>query len=233
LDNPLRQDSDDCAPAIREITQLLTLLDGVAFLASIGPRDTSDKECADGNKRDGKSSLSMLHIEDRARICGEYVETRFIHGLGVDGIILPRNVNNLANLTVNGRMEAMIVSWGQSEDRQAGPIKRERLLRVCGDIEKTGYVEVFSLYPKFLGQVDGLIDSQSGICCGTKTSRVVGILDWASAIFELSIKELVERLVFANVWLEELIQFEIIVFTKDAIDFADAGESKCFPSLID
>ena len=58
-------------------------------------------------------------------------------------------MNNLANLAVNGRMEAMIVSWSQSEDRQAGPIKRQRLLRVCGDIEKTGYVEVFSLYPGF------------------------------------------------------------------------------------
>jgi hypothetical protein len=68
----------------QDLPQLLTLLDSVAFLASIGPRDTSDEECANGNKRDGKSSLSMLHIEDRARICGEYVETRFIHGLGVD-----------------------------------------------------------------------------------------------------------------------------------------------------
>ena len=56
---------------------------------------------------------------------------------------------NFTNLTVNRRMKAVIICGGQSEDRQAGSVKRKSLVRICGDIEEIGYIEVITLYPAF------------------------------------------------------------------------------------
>jgi hypothetical protein len=127
-------------------------------------------------------------------------------GIWFTSIILSRNVHYLTNLAVDRRMETMIVSWGQSEDRQAGIIERKSLVRVRRDAEKIGYIEFISLYPnfcnlqtsmtrsgrqkmipEFLGQIGCLIDCEPGICCATDPCRVINILDWANAVFEFSV----------------------------------------------
>lgn len=62
-------------------------------------------------------------------------------------VVLPRDVRDIADHTVDGRMEAVVVGGGEAEDGQAGVVEGFRLLRVGSHTQEVGDGEVAAFHP--------------------------------------------------------------------------------------
>lgn len=83
LNDALRHDGDNRAPAIREVPQLLAPLDGGALLTPVGEADAAHEQRADGDEGDGQPRPGVRHVQHGARVGGEHVEAGFVHRLWV------------------------------------------------------------------------------------------------------------------------------------------------------